>query len=323
MKYVAHAPLSGDQSGPDDLAALARQADELGFEAIAASERLVMPRVINSRYPYGETGEVPGVGTAQNTMEMLSTLSFLAGQTSRVRLLTSVLVLPYRNPLLAAKMLATIDVLSKGRLIVGCGVGWMMEEADILGVPTAFEERGAVSDEYIQAFRELWASDSPEFEGIYLQFSDIEFAPRPFQTPHPPIWVGGESLAAVRRAAAIGDGWFPSCNNPRFPFDTPDRLAAGIGRLRRWAEASGRDPSEIDVCFAAGRWGEGQAQEGADGVRAPFSGSNEQVATDIRRYEELGVTHLHLGLSGPTLPATLERMERFIGEVVPLAGTSL
>ena len=217
MKYLFSMPVSGPLGTPDSMTSLAGQADRLGFEAITASERLVMPRAISSSYPYAETGEVPGVGTVQNTLEMLTVLAFLSAHTARIGLLTSVLVLPYRNLLLTAKMLATIDVLSKGRLIVGCGVGWMREEADTLGVPSAFEDRGAVSDEYIRAFRELWSGDEPDFQGRHLRFSDIEFAPRPVQQPGPPIWIGGESPAAMRRVATLGDGWLPAAGNPRYP----------------------------------------------------------------------------------------------------------
>ena len=320
MKYLFSMPVSGPLGTPDSMTSLAGQADRLGFEAITASERLVMPRAISSSYPYAETGEVPGVGTVQNTLEMLTVLAFLSAHTARIGLLTSVLVLPYRNPLLTAKMLATIDVLSKGRLIVGCGVGWMREEADTLGVPSAFEDRGAVSDEYIRAFRELWSGDEPDFQGRHLRFSDIEFAPRPVQQPGPPIWIGGESPAAMRRVATLGDGWLPAAGNPRYPLDTPERLADAVARLRRNAEAEGRDPSKVDIGYGGVTWIDGHPHRLPGGERKPFSGSDQQVAEDIETYERLGVTYLSLRLTRPSLTETLERMERFMREVSPLAG---
>ena len=228
-------PYRGPLATADSMAALAKRAEGLGFAAISASERLVMPGVIESRYPYGESGAVPGVGASQNTLEMLSVLSFLAGQTTVIRLLSSVMVLPYRNPLIAAKVLATIDVLSNGRLIVGCG-GWMREESEALGVPTPFDQRGAVGDEYIRAFKELWTNEHPCFEGDYIRFSDVTLSPKPAQKPHPPIWIGGESRSALRRAAVLGDGWFPGARNPRFPLATPGAarsLGGGSASLRR------------------------------------------------------------------------------------------
>ena len=317
MKYSMPIPISGPVGTPDNIIAVARRAEELGFDVLGASERLVMPRKIGSSYPYGAAGAVPGVGTTQNMMEMLTVLSFVAGQTSKIRLLTGALVLPYRNPLLAAKMLATIDVLSGGRLIIGCGVGWMREESESLGVPTAFEDRGAVSDEYIGAFKELWTSDNPTFEGKYISFSEIEFAPKVVQKPHPPLWIGGESSAAMRRTARFGDGWLPGVTNPRFPLDTPQQLVGRVDRLRRTVEDAGRDPYTIDIRLGGVVWKD-EMETTAAGDRRPFTGAKEQVAEDIGRYEKIGVTYLSFQLGQPTLEETLEGMERFMTEVAPL-----
>ena len=304
MKYTTGVPNSGPMAKPEIIIAMARQADRLGFDAVAASERLVMPRSIDSKYPYGETGSIPGVGTAQNPLELLSLMSFVAAQTSRIRLLTGVLVLPYRNPLIAAKTLATIDILSGGRLILGCGVGWMREEAVALGVTTPFEHRGTVTDEYIQGFREIWSSDTPEFHGKYLDFANIELAPKPVQKPSPPIWIGGESPAAIRRVARLADGWMPGGTNPRFPMGTLEQLADGISRLRRQTEAAGRDPASISVRFGGPTW---------DGAA-----SAEQVADEVRKYAEIGVTHMSFGFAGELLTESLERMESFMAQVPPL-----
>ena len=152
-------------------------------------------------------------------------MSFLAGITSSAKLLTAILVLPNRPPILAAKMLATIDVLSKGRLIVGCGVGWMREEFEALGSPP-FEKRGAVANEYIRVFRELWTQDNPTFEGTYCRLANVEFAPKPVQKPHPPIWTGGESAPALRRAGRLADGWFPFTQDVHVPLGNPKQFAA-------------------------------------------------------------------------------------------------
>ena len=210
MKFIVGVPIGGPTYNPADIGTIARRADELGFDAINASERLIMPRHIESKYPYGPKGDIPGVGTLQNTLEVLSVMAFVAGQTSRARLLPSVIVLPYRNPMLAAKILATIDQLSQGRLVVGCGVGWNVEEAQALMVPTPFEKRGAVSNEYIRAWKELWSKEEPEFHGEFLDFADVDFAPKTVQQPSPPFWGRrGEprghpqSRHPVRRMAAV------------------------------------------------------------------------------------------------------------------------
>src|SRR5207245_4653190 len=153
-------------------------------------------------------GKYPGTGYH---LETLTTMSFLAGATQRIRLATSVMIAPYRNPIITAKMLASLDVLSQGRVIVGLGVGWMKEEFDNLNAPR-FEERGRVTDEYILAFRELWTNDNPSFNDKYCNFSDVIFLPKQIQKPTTPIWIGVHSKQALRRVVAWGAGWNPICD---------------------------------------------------------------------------------------------------------------
>ena len=316
MKYLLHLPVAGPQATSECLGALARKGEELGFDVLAASERLILPRNVRSRYPYGVSGGFPGGEASQRTLEMLTVLAFLAGQTSRIRLLTSVLVLPYRNPLLAAKMLATLDVLSGGRLTVGCGVGWMREEFQALEVPTPFEDRGAVSNEYIEGLKELWTSPDPSFQGRFLNFSDLDFTPKPVQTPHPPFWIGGESPAAMRRVARLADGWMPIAGNPRYPLENFQQLESAIQRLRAMTEAEGRDPNRVQIRFG-GAWSD-TATKTDGGQRQPLSGNASQVAEDIHSYQKLGVSHLYVSPLGSNLQESLERMESFMTQVAPL-----
>ena len=298
-------------ASPEDIATLARRGEELGFGFLGVSDHVVMPNRIQSRYPYSPVGKYGGTG---EYLEPLTLLSFVAVHTSRVRLVPSVLVLPYRGPVLTAKILASIDVLSNGRLILGCGVGWMREEFELLGSPP-YEERGAVADEYLRAFKEMWTSDAPTFEGKYVNFSDLGFVPRPVQKPHPPIWVGGESPPALRRAARLGDGWVPIGTNPLHPVGTVAQLVDSISRLHGYAEGAGRDPAEIAIAYN-GSWSDGPGAAG--GERALFSGSPEQVAGDIRTFEGMGVGYIKFGFDRPTLAETLERMEQFVADVMPL-----
>ena len=224
--------------------------------------------------------------------------------------------MPMPNPLVAAKALATLDVLSKGRLVVGVGAGWMREEFEALDLPP-FEERGAVTDEYIRAFKELWSSDNPTFEGKYCRFSDITFLPKPVQQPHPPIWVGGESRPAIRRAAQQGDAWYPIGSNPQFPMPESEQLAVGMRRLAAQAERAGRDPSEVEVIFRT--HGYRLERDGISGDRATFSGSVEQIAADIRQYEELGVSGLvvDLGRISRDVEDVLGHLEDLATRVMP------
>ena len=294
MKYGFALSGRGPLAEPDALAAIARRGDELGFEWILTGDHIVVPNSIDSTYPYTEGGDFPGSASGV-AMEQLTVLSFLAGQTQRIKLVTSVLIVPHRNPLVAAKALSTLDVLSKGRLVVGVGAGWMREEFEALELPP-FEERGAVTDEYIRAYKELWTSDNPTFEGKYCRFSDITFLPKPVQQPHPPIWVGGESRAAIRRAGQQGDAWYPISSNPQFPLEEPEQLAVGMRRLATQAERAGNS-----------------------GDRAVFSGSVEQIAADIRQYEEMGVSGLvvDLGRISRSVEDVLGHLEDLATRVAP------
>ncbi len=323
MKYGFTLPGRGPLATPETLGRIARAGEELGYDALFTGDHILVPRNIASPYPYTEGGEFPGSPSGES-MEQLTLLAFLAGQTSRIRLVTSVIIVPHRNPLVAAKALATLDVLSRGRLVVGVGVGWMREEFEALGLPP-FEERGAVTDEYIRAFKELWTSDDPHFEGKYVNFDNISFLPKPVQKPHPPIWVGGESRPALRRTAELADGWYPLGSNPTFPMGTPEQLAAGLDRLAMYARRFDRDPSEIETIYRTHQFeltdsavpstGSGQA-----GDRLSFVGNAEQIAGDIRQYQEMGVGSLVLDFLRQTedLDVMLERMDRFANDVWPL-----
>lgn len=316
MKFGFGLPTRGPAATPEAILALAERADVLGLDYVYASDHLVVPRDITSRYPYSESGEFAGAATG-NYLELLTVLAFVAARTSRIRLLTSVLVLPHRSPVLTAKMLATIDYLSGGRLTVGCGVGWMREEFEAIGAPP-FEERGAVGDEYIQAFRELWSREDPAFHGTYSAFSNVTFSPKPVQRPGPPLWVGGESPPALRRAGRLGDGWYPIGNNPNYPLLTVDQYRAAVARVRRYAQEAGRDPASLTLAYNAQRYNDRGTDLLPDGSRQAFTGEPGQIAEDIRAFGREGVEHLIFRLQGEALPEMLESVARFATEVRPL-----
>ncbi len=325
MDFGFFLPTRGPLATPEAVRILARRGEDLGFALIAVPDHVVIPTDIAPHYPYSDTGDFPG-GGAGDCLDQLALLGFLAGQTSTARLLTSIMVVPHRPAVLAAKMLATVDVLSGGRVIVGCGVGWMREEFEAIGAPP-FDERGAVVDEYIRAFRELWTAPAPAFDGSYVKFSHISFLPQPVQKPHPPIWIGGESAPAMRRAARLGDGWYPIGSNPRYPLDSLERYREALARLRQDAEAGDRDPAEITLAYCALRWsGSGYGADRpesndaatSNGGRRLLSGAPEQVAGDIDALGDLGVRHLVLNFQSAEPAQTLERMEWFTREVRPL-----
>ena len=315
MKYGFTMPGRGPLATPERLGIIARKGEEFGFDALLTGDHILVPKNISSPYPYTEGGEFPGSSSGES-MEQITLLSYIAGQTSKIRLVTSVLIVPHRNPLIAAKSLATLDVLSGGRLVVGVGVGWMREEFEALGLPP-FEERGAVTDEYIRAFKVLWTEDAPHFEGKYISFDDITFLPKPVQKPHPPIWVGGESRPALRRTAELADGWYPLGSNPTFPMGTPDELKAGLDRLAQYAQRFDRDPKTIETIYRTHQFELTKDAGGAD--RLPFVGDADQIAGDIRRYQDMGVTTMIWDFLRQTddLDQMLGLMEDFSNQVWP------
>jgi probable F420-dependent oxidoreductase len=319
MQFGFGLPTRGPMANPHSLATLARKGEELGFAILSVSDHIIIPHTIASTYPYNESGTYMG-GPGGECMEQLALLSFLAGITSAAKLLTSVMVLPHRPPVFTAKSLATIDVLSNGRLLVGCGVGWMREEFEALGAPS-YDERGSVSDEYLRAFKELWTSDTPTFEGKYCRFANVTFAPKPVQKPHPPIWTGGESPVALRRAGRYANVWYPIGSNPRFPVGTPAQFATYAATVQRYAKEAGRDPASVAFAYSTNWYTDQQALSLPDGQRRPLTGTPQQIVDDIKRYEDLGVRWTMVNLQGDTLAHTLERLQRFAGRIMPLTAS--
>lgn len=309
MEFGLHLPASSSTVASEDLIRFSRQAEALGFYCITVADHVIVPRNISVPYPYTMDGKYPGTGYH---LETLTTMSFLAGATQRIRFLTSVMIAPYRNPVITAKMLASLDVLSQGRVIVGLGVGWMKEEFENLKAP-AYQERGRVTDEYIKAFRELWTSEKPSFNGKYCTFSNIIFLPKPVQKPAIPIWIGGHSKQALRRAGELGDGWHPIGGVPTIPLE-PDDVRKDLRMLEEYAHAAGRDPREIRVALKGSLFD--REKQISPGQRRRFMGSAEEIASDIRDYREAGVDTMIFDVRRASSTETLERMEWMAKEVI-------
>jgi probable F420-dependent oxidoreductase len=279
------------------------------------ADHVVFPTDIRSPYPYTVSGAFPGHGDA---LEQLTLMAFVAGISTTVRLVTSVMIVPHRNPVLTAKMLATIDVLSRGRVTVGVGVGWLREEFEALQAPD-FDHRGAVSDEYLRIFKTLWTQDPAEFTGQFYQFKALHCLPQPVQKPHPPIWIGGHSRPALRRVATYGDGWHPVGANPAVPL-RPQALSGALDNLKRLLQAEGRDLDDVTISFKAPLYdisplGEVEKQTGLE--RRPFSGTTGQIVEDIATYAHLGVSELIFDFRSEALNESLDRMEHFATVIKP------
>jgi len=314
MDFGFSLPTRGPLANARDIATLVKRGEALGYEYLTVSDHIVIPKSVAPEYPYAKDGRLVA---PDNWMEQLSVLAWIAALSEKARLLTSVMVVPHRNPVHTAKILSTIDVLSGGRVVLGCGAGWMREEFEALQTPP-FDERGKVTDEYLSIFKELWINSQPRFEGRYARFRDIAFEPKPVQKPHIPIWIGGESGAALSRVVKLGDAWYPIGANPKFPLATAEFYAARARKLDAMAEAGGRDPATIDRAYVA-NWPEtGGPFALEDGGRFLCTGTAEQRAEDIQRLAGLGVRHMFFNFLSPTIEETLERTERFAAEVRPL-----
>lgn len=231
-------------STPQFLTEAARAAEARGFHSLWVGEHVVLFDDYAKEYPYSERGEFPVSGEGAGMAEPFGTLSFLAGQTSTIRLGTGVCLVPQRNPLYTAKEVANLDWLSGGRFDFGIGVGWMREEFDALDVP--FERRGARADEYVELMRRLWCDPLSAHEGEFWQLPPARAFPKPVQQPHPPIHVGGESDVALRRVVRLGANWLP--------FNvTPEALSAGRGRLAELLDGTGRSIDDVAITASATR----------------------------------------------------------------------
>lgn len=297
----------------DTITMLARRADALGYDSIVVTDRLLLPVRSESVYPYAATGRFP-LGPDEPWLEVLTAVTYLASITQRIHVGTSVLVIPYRNPVHTAKAIATADYLTGGRIIVGAGIGWWREEFESLGVP--FEHRAARTMEYLRIMKQIWTEPRVTWEGRFQRIAEAGATrPHPVQRPHPPIWIGGHSEAALRRVVEIADGWHPLGLRPPVRLYPPE-IAAKVRQLRDMAAAAGRDPAGITITFKAPV----QLDGGTGGERTPLAGSAQQIIDDLNAYVTAGVEHFVLDFPVPVLSEMRDLMERLAAEVRPHVG---
>lgn len=309
MQFGFNLPNSGSLAAPEIMARIAREGEALGYDYLTVTDHVVLPDMAEPGYPYSESGAFYSTDSAYRH-EMLTLAAWLGSVTSRVRLVLAVLVVPHRPAVLAAKQLATIDVLSGGRLTVGIGAGWLKAEFDAV-VTTPFAERGAVTDEYVAAFRTLWTEKKPVIDGKYVHYNGLLLEPKPAQLPHPPIWVGGESGPSLRRAARLGDAWYPIGTNNAHPLDSLARYQGGIERLRRATEAAGRKRDAVALTYRVKRYGDALAPTASDGERRLFSGSDADIISDIHALADLGVTAIDFDFERPAEADVIAEMRAF------------
>lgn len=291
----------------EDVNRFAQKVEELGFESVWVADHIVLPIEQTNQYPYTEDGKF----TASHDDPQLDAfvlLSILASATSKVAVGTSVIIVPYRNPIVQAKMFATLDVLSRGRVLCGVGVGWLREEFEALGA--SYQDRGAVTDEYLQVFKSLWSSNRPQFNGEHYQFSDVGFAPKPVRG-NIPIWVGGHTRRAVRRAVKYGDAWHPTRQ-------TPERVASMVPYLHSYCDEHGRERDEIVISLKRTLHFTdiGMGVPSRIQSNAALINSTEGVVEDVYRCEELGIKQLTFDFQTSAIDDCMKTMEHFAGKVM-------
>ena len=295
MKFGYITPQNWGIEDPQDVVSLAVRAEKLGYDSVWVNHH-----ILNVGYIYDRLEDRP-------YYDALTVLTWVAALTERVRLGTTVLVLPYLNPLVLAKTVATLDVMSGGRVTLGVGVGMLREENEALG--SDFRTRGAYADESIEIMRELWTAEEPRYGGKFFEFGgNFKFSPKPAQKPGPPILIGGMSRAAMRRSARLGDGWHPNSGSLQDMAERADTLRA------MWRE-HGRNPDdmqlvvrcELDVLDSAAR-----------NPDAPMVGAPEQLAQAVSEYAKMGVSEIVLAISSSDLDRVRRIQEAFAEKVMPL-----
>ena len=313
MQIGFNLPVSGPMATPAIMADVARLGESLGFDYLTMTDHIALPDTSTPGYPYSETGEFYSPDPGKR-FEQLTATAWVAAKTEKIRLVLAVMVVPHRPAVVTSKMLTTIDVLSGGRLVVGIGAGWLKPEIEAVAT-TPFAERGKVTDEYIDAFKAMWTQDRPVFHGKYTNIEGLLVDPTPVQQPHPPIWVGGESGPSMRRAARVGDAWYPIGTNQANMLDTLPRLEAGIARLRKLTADAGRDPNAVGVVYRVKRFAYA-APPATDGNRRLFTGTLADTISDAKALKAMGVTAIDFDFEGHDAEKSIAAMKSFRGDVM-------
>ena len=300
IKYsfrLPNADYLGFTATPKAIVETACKAEVLGFDALFVNDHVIVD-------------DSPRSASWRNVYDPLMVLSYVAARTSKVKLGTSVLIMPYRNPIVTAKMFATLDQMSEGRAIAGIGAGWSEAEYDALGEP--FRQRGARTNEYLRLWKACWEPGPTTFHGRFFSFDNMHVNPKPVQQPHPPIWIGGSSHASLRRAARFAEVWAPT------PTALPDLISNQTYLRDVCAEIEREDVPRTRMSFRV-NFSSITGSSAAVSDRPTGQGSPEQVASDMNRYrQEAGLEEFQINFNGcGSLQQLLDSMDLLVQEVIP------
>jgi probable F420-dependent oxidoreductase len=308
LKFGLDVGIYGRLATRDHILELAELAESSGLESIWVADHVIFPTAFASKYPYSATGAFPLDMTKEPLLEPIATMGVLVGATRRVKIGTAVLVMPYRNPVLLARMLVTLDVLSVGRTMLGAGVGWLAEEFAALDA-RPFAARGRVTDECIEIVKRICQGGEVTFQGEHYQLDPVVSSPGSVQRPHPPILIGGTSNAALRRAARLGDGWLSTGLHP-------ERLRERLSTLQRLCGAQGRRFADLSLGHKL-FINIGEARKGPDGGRDAGTGSQADIVDDLRRLVDLGYRSVIVRYRGSDPEEQRKQLRIFTANIVP------
>ena len=301
MKVGILLPQTGDLATSENILYIGKEAEKEGFDSVWVFERLLWP--VKPQTPYGGVPNLPIPVEYQSVLDPLETLTYLAGNTQRISLGTSIIDILFHNPVILARRFATLDVLSGGRVIVGLGLGWSKDEYDASGIP--FSHKGARADEYMQVLKRIWTDDVVEFRGQFYNIPASKIGPKPVQKPHPPILLGAYSPKAFPRIVNYADGWIPIAGS--VPLEQQEQAVNG---LREAARKANKDPSNIRIFVLSypNVLDSSSQSSSSNQPRSPMSGTIDQIGSDIDRFKAMGAEHIIFGYAFSPIGRDVKKM---------------
>ena len=287
MKVGILLPQTGEPATRENVLYIAKESEKQGLDSLWVLERLLWP--LKPQTPYGGVAGVPIPVEYQNVLDPLETLTYVAGNTERIYLGTSIIDMPFHNPVTLARRFATLDILSGGRVIAGLGIGWSKDEYDASGIP--YKHRGARADEFLQVLKRIWSEDVVEYKGQFYNIPASKIGPKPVQKPHPPILLGAFSPNAFPRIVNYADGWIPIAG-----FGPLEQIEQGVNALRERARKENKDPSNIRiVVLTYPNVLDSSTTSSSNQSRLPMSGTIDQIGSDIEQIKAMGAEHIVFG----------------------------
>ncbi len=302
MKFGVSLIMRGKDATPEAFFALAQQAEQLGYDSLWCSDHIFFPKLTETKHPHSADGQLP-VAWRERYWECFTVMNQVAARTQRIKIGSSVLILPMHHPVETAKQIASLDHFSKGRFIFGVGVGWLKEEFEALNWP--FAERGARTDEGLEICRKLWTEERADHKGRFYTFDQALCFPKPLQKPYPPIWIGGHSPSALKRVARFGNTWHPFKASHA-------SIAEKLPELKRYLAEAGRKPESVGLAPKMTiTFQDRPPQTGQD----PTEGRPQDILDAVRRYRDLGATDLVMDYKPETPETARVMLDRFATEV--------